>query len=173
MNSARAWRAGLLAFSSLLLAACGKEDEARDAKANDIIETKDGRADAIWLRASDHVDPAQWMASREAGHEVDMSDDAVGKLRDALIAARPHFLESQRMLANRTAQIGKMLADEGKAEDYASIMSALTNVAKAAVQRQAYGELCHHYFNLRHMNMSREAALGVLGRRYETQKQFR
>jgi hypothetical protein len=35
------------------------------------------------------------------------------------------------------------------------------------------GTLCHHYFNLRHNNMSRDDALRLLSQRYETQRQFR
>lgn len=157
---------------SLLLAACGKE-EAPAPEDNDVIEVEDGKSGAIWLRASDHVDPAQWLASREAGRELDAADAAVEKIREAMLVARQHFIESHRMLANRTAQIGKMLKDEGKPEDYAGLLTALTDVARAAGQRQTYGELCHHYFNLRHKDVSRDEALHMLSQRYETQKQFR
>ena len=62
-----------------------------------------------------------------------------------------------------------MLAKEGKGEDYAGILYALTDVAKAAGQRQTYGELCHHYFNLRHDDVSRDDALQLLSQRYEMQ----
>lgn len=164
---------GVLAVLSLLLVACGEAERVREAQTDDVIEPEDGRTDAIWLRANDHVDPAQWLASREAGRELGATEPAVGRIREAFVLARQHFIESHRMLANRTAQIGKMLADEGKAEDYASILNALTDVATAAGQRQTYGELCHHYYNLRQKSVSREDALRLLSQRYETQKQFR
>jgi hypothetical protein len=142
-------------------------------ESDDVVEAEDGKTDAIWLRANDHVDPAQWLASREAGRELSANDAAVDKMREAILAARLHFIESHRMLANRTVQIGKMLAEEGKGEGYAGLLYALTEVAKAAGQRQTYGELCHHYFNLRHKGVSRDDALRLLSQRYETQKQFR
>lgn len=176
MASTRIVKAGLPAALSLLLVACGEEERARESREmriDDVIEAAGGRTNAIWLRANDHVDPAQWLASREAGRELGATEPAVAKLREAIVLARQHFIESHRMLANRTAQIGKMLADEGEAEDYAGILNALTHVAQAAGQRQTYGELCHHYYNLRHANVSRDHALRLLSQRYETQKQFR
>jgi hypothetical protein len=142
MASLRPLQASLLVVSSLFLAACGEEKRVREADVEDVIEAEDGKTDAIWLRANDHIDPAQWLASREAGRELAATDAAVDKMRAAILAARRHFIESHRMLANRTAQIGRMLADEGKVEDYGSILYALTDVAKAAGQRQTYGELC-------------------------------
>ncbi|HEY8139340.1 MAG TPA: hypothetical protein VIF61_15970 [Methylocystis sp.] len=155
----------------LLCVACGKEERASEA--NDVIETQDEKSSEIWLRANEHVDPAFWLASREAGRELAESDPAVDTIREAMVAARAHFLESHRMLANRTAQIGKMLAEDGRAEDYAGILHELADVAKAAGQTQTYGELCQHYYNLRHKGATREEALSVLAERYKTQKQFR
>lgn len=171
MSTTRVLR--VLLLMSLLLAACGGEEHAQVKDTEDVVETVDGRTDAIWLRVNDHVDPAQWLASREAGRELGATEPAVGRIREAFVAARQHFIESHRMLANRTAQIGRMLAEEGRAEDYAGILYAFTDVAEAAGQRQTYGELCHHYYNLRHKNVSREDALRLLSQRYETQRQFR
>lgn len=168
-------KTGLALLACLLCVACGEEERASDP--NDVIEAQDGKADATWLLATDHVDPALWLASREVGRELSASDPAVARMREALLAARPHFLESDRMLANRTAQTGKMLAEDGRAEDYAGLLKAFANVAAAAGQKQTYGELCQHYYNLRHKGAARDDALRLLlgryGGRYETQKQFR
>ncbi|PPD45757.1 MAG: hypothetical protein CTY15_02520 [Methylocystis sp.] len=164
-------KAGAALIACLLFAACGKEERA--AEANDVIETQDEKSSAIWLRANEHIDPALWLASREAGRELSASDPAVETMREAIVTARAHFLESHRMLANRTAQIGKMLAEDGRAEDYAGILHELADVAKAAGQTQTYGELCQHYYNLRHKGATREEALAVLAERYKAQKQFR
>jgi hypothetical protein len=155
----------------LICAACGKEEGASEV--NDVIETQAEKSSEIWLRANEQVDPALWLASREAGRELAATDAAVDKMREAIVAARAHFLESHRMLANRTAQIGKMLAEDGAAEDYAGILRELADVAKAAGQTQIYGELCQHYYNLRHKGGTREEAFAVLAERYKAQKQFR
>jgi hypothetical protein len=164
-------KASFAFVACLLCAACGKEERASDA--DDVIETQEEKSNAIWLRANEHVDPALWLASREAGRELAATDPAVARMREAIVAARAHFLESHRMLANRTAQIGKMLAEDGRAEDYAGILHRLAEVAKAAGQRQTYGELCQHYYNLRHKGATPEEALRMLAERYRTQKQFR
>lgn len=164
-------KTGLALLACLLCVACGEEDRAGGS--DDVIEAQDGKTDAAWLRAVDHVDPALWLASREVGRELPANDLAVGRMREALLAARPHFLESDRMLANRTAQIGKMLMEDGSAEDYAGLLKAFANVAAAAGQKQTYGELCQHYYNLRHKGAARDDALRLLSARYETQKQFR
>ena len=162
---------GAALVACLLFAACGKEERANEA--NDVIDAQQEKGGEIWLRANEHVDPALWLASREAGRELAPTHPAVEKMREAIVTARAHFLESHRMLANRTAQIGKMLAEDGRAEDYAGILLELAEVAKAAGQTQTYGELCKHYFNLRHKGATREEALSVLAERYRTQKQFR
>ena len=171
MRLLRVSKAGVALAACFLCVACGKEERANEV--NDVIETKDEKSSAIWLRANEHVDPALWLASREAGRELAATDPAVETMREAIVAARAHFLESHRMLANRTAQIGKMLAEDGRAEDYAGILYELAEVAKAAGQTQTYGELCQHYYNLRHKGATREEALAVLAERYKAQKQFR
>lgn len=175
MRLPRVSKTGTALAACLLCAACGKEEGAQERarEANDVIESQEEKSSEIWLRANEHVDPALWLASREAGRELGTNDPAVEKIREAIITARAHFLESHRMLVNRTAQIGKMLAEDGRAEDYAGILYQLAEVAKAAGQTQPYGELCQHYFNLRHKGSTREEALNVLAERYRTQKQFR
>lgn len=171
MRLFRASGSGLALAALLLCAACGEEERASDSV--DLIEAQDGDVNAVWLRATDHIDPALWLARREAGRDLVATEPAVGRMRAALLAARAHFLESDRMLANRTAQIGRMLAEDGRPEDYVALLDALANVAAAAGQKQTYGELCQHYFNLRHKGATREEALRTLSERYKTQKQFR
>ncbi len=171
MSLSGASRAGFALAARLLCAACDKEERASDA--NDVVEAQDGTTGAVWLRATDHVDPALWPANREAGRERAAKDVAVEHMREALLAAPSHFLESDRRLANRTAQIERRLAEDGRAEDYAGLLEALANVAAAAGRKQTYGELCQHYYNLRHKDATREETLRLLSDRCRTQKQFR
>ncbi|MBM3551252.1 MAG: hypothetical protein FJX45_05675 [Alphaproteobacteria bacterium] len=155
-----------------LFAACG--EERHSVQQDDMIEPDDGKGVDIWLRATDHTEPALWLARREAGGAaVSERDPAVERIRAALLSARAHFLETDRMLANRTAQLGIMLAADGHAENFAQLIGSLVDVAAAAGQRQTYGELCQHYYNLRHSGVERDAALQMLALRYRTQRQFR
>jgi hypothetical protein len=166
----RLGKAIILAGVCALFASCG--EERRSAEQDDVIEP-DRRTSDVWLRANDHTEPALWLARREAGSVVGEREPAVERLRAALRSARAHFLESDRMLANRTAQIGEMLAADGHAEDFAQLINALVEVAASAGQKQTYGELCQHYYNLRHSGVERDEALRMLAERYKSQRQFR
>jgi hypothetical protein len=164
-------RAIILAGACALFASCGEEK--RSAEQDDVIEPESHKAADIWLRATDRTEPALWLARREAGAEVAEGARVVEQIRAALLLAQAHFLETDRMLANRTAQIGEMLAADGHAEDFARLIKSLVEVAATAGQKQTYGELCQHYYNLRHSGVEREPALQMLASRYRTQKQFR
>lgn len=154
-----------------LLAACGEEK--RSAEQDDVIEPDSGKSAKNWLSAADHTEPALWLARREAGAAVSEGSPAVERIRAALLSARAHVLETDRMLANRTAQLGQMLAADGHAEDFSQLIVSLVDVAATAGQKQTYGELCQHYYNLRHSGIERDAALQMLASRYGAQKQFR
>lgn len=164
-------KAIVLAGACALFAACG--EERRSAEQDDVIEPESHKGADKWLRATDRTEPALWLARREAGAEVVEGERVVEQIRAALLLARAHFLETDRMLANRTAQIGEMLAADGHAEDFARLIESLVEVAARAGQKQTYGELCQHYYNLRHSGVEREHALQMLASRYRTQKQFR
>lgn len=161
----------LLFASGLLLAGCGEEEHSDDP--GEAIAPQVDAAAGAWLRATDRIDPAVWLAGRERGRPLAETDPAVEEMRRALRAARNHFLESERMLANRTAQLGRMLADDGRPEGYVALLGALSNVAAAAGTKQAYGEICQHYFNLRHSGVERDVVLGTLSARYRSQREFR
>ena len=161
----------ILAGVCALFASCS--EERRAAEQDDLIETEALKGADVWLRATDRTEPALWLAQREAGGAVGVREPAVERIRAALLSARAHFLESDRMLANRTAQVGQMLAAVGHAEDFAQLINSLVEVAAIAGQKQTYGEVCQHYYNLRHSGVEREAALRMLAARYRTQKQFR
>ena len=161
----------ILAGVCALFASCG--EERRAAEQDDLIECEVRNGADIWSRATDRTEPALWLAQREAGGAVGVREPAVERIRAALLSARAHFLESDRMLANRTAQVGQMLAADGHAEDFAQLVSTLVAIAAIAGQKQTYGEVCQHYYNLRHSGVERDEALRMLAARYQTQKQFR
>ncbi len=154
-----------------LLAACGEEK--RSAEQDDMIEPDSGKGANNWLHAADHTEPALWLARREAGAAVSERAPAVERIRATLRSARAHVLETDRMLANRTAQLGQMLAADGHAEDFAQLIGSLLEIAATAGEKQSYGALCQHYYNLRHAGIERDAALAALASRYSAQKQFR
>ncbi len=168
MNAAKKRRARLaVATLSLLLSACedAKVPQEREQHA---VAVK--RRDELpkWLSLIDRSDPAVWLAARESG-QPSPQGAAVERIRRALDDAGTRFLESPRMLANRLAQVGDMLAGAGMREDYAELIESLSQVASAAPAKQTFGEMCQHYFNLRSQGESRAAALAALTERYGAQ----
>ena len=71
-----------------LFASCG--EERRSAEQDDMIESDSGREANIWLRATDHTEPALWLARRESGGAASEREPAVERIRAAMQSARAH-----------------------------------------------------------------------------------
>jgi hypothetical protein len=164
MAKERAALAAAAALPLLVLAAC--EDQTPPRHAPQAVEDKRGELPK-WLTLKDDVDPAVWLATRESGPQA--GEPAVARLGKALGEAGMFFLESPRMLANRSAQLGEMLSAAGMSEDYARLIVDLSRVAASSARKQTFGELCQHYFNLRRQGQGREAAFVALTERYALQ----
>ena len=119
-----------------------------------------------WIRRNDDLDPAQWLARREALRPLPADDPAVLRIRKAFEAAAPKFLESDRMVANRTAQLQEMLAKDGEPESAVALIEELSTVVNPTRPKETYGELCQYYYILRHTGSDRETALAQLQERY-------
>ncbi|WP_236960738.1 hypothetical protein [Methylobacterium durans] len=161
---------GLLGLAALLVG-CGKEEEAeREPEA--VVATQDegsGLPETAWLAPTDRTEPALWLARRVSVEAGKPDEAALTGLRRALGEAKPHFLEDQRMIANRTAQLETMLAEIGQPEDPATLIAGLTRVAAAGGRRQLYGEMCQHYVTVRRAGLGRDEALARLVERYGAQ----
>jgi hypothetical protein len=160
-------RGHALALLALALAGCG---EAATEREPGTVAARDDRAapPADWLGPTDATEPALWLARREAGGGP-AAPDALARLRAALAAARPRFVEDARMIANRTAQLEAMLSEIGAAEAPAALIEALSGIAAASGRRQLYGELCQHYVTVRRQGLDRDATLARLRERYAAQ----
>ena len=84
----------------------------------------------------------------------------------ALALARPHFVEDERMIANRTAQVARMVTG---VPDPETLVSGLTAVAAPTGRRQLYGALCQQYVNLRTAGAEHRTALDRLRESYGAQ----
>ena len=93
-------------------------------------------------------------------------DPAVFRIKKAFEAAAPKFLESDRMVANRTAQLAEMLAKDGRSESAAALIEELSTVVDPARPKETYGELCQYYYILRRTGADRDTALAQLRTRY-------
>ncbi|GEP07075.1 hypothetical protein [Methylobacterium oxalidis] len=163
----------LLGLAALLVG-CGNGEEAeREPEA--VVATQDkgsGLTETVWLAPTDRTEPALWLVQRASdGTKPDAG--AIANLRRALGEAKPHFVEDQRMIANRTAQLEAMLAEIGEREDPAALIAGLTGVAAAGGRRQLYGEMCQHYVTVRRAGLGRDATLARLVERYGAQDRSR
>ncbi|MFK8252995.1 hypothetical protein [Ancylobacter terrae] len=154
----------LAGLAALALAGCPSESQppSRGGTASErVAPPGDGIARKVWLDPADAVDPEVWLASREAGHDV--AADSAGAIRwKALLAdADSRFGESDRMIANRAAQLEGMLAEIGARESAHDIVVRFLPLA-APGSRRGFSDLCQHYFNLRRQGATPEAALATL-----------
>ncbi|KAB1074457.1 hypothetical protein [Methylobacterium planeticum] len=155
---------------ALGLGACdGGPTNARDEEQS-VVATKSDMDVATWLAPTDAIDTARWLASREADHLVGADDPTAARLHRVLARAKPYFIEDPRMIANRTAQLGQMLAETGQRESYGDLIESLTAIAAAGRGKQLYGEMCQHYLNTRNAGSDRAAARARLIERYGAQR---
>jgi len=158
--------ARLLALACLAaLPACEDRKPRQEPGFTDRVVEKSNPSQS-WIRRNDDLDPAQWLASKEAGHPLPPEDPAVLRIRKAFEAAAPKFLESDRMVANRTAQLLEMLAKDGKPESAAALIEALSSLVNPDRPKETYGELCQYYYILRHSGADGDTAAAQLRARY-------
>ncbi len=156
----------LLAIACLaMLTACDDRKRDREIGSSDVVDAN-FKAPQSWFRRNDDIDSAIWLASKGARGPLSADDPNVGRIRQAFLAAATRFLESDRMVANRTAQLAEMLADDGKPEQPVALIEGLASVVDPKRGKETYGELCQFYFTLRHGGADRDAALSQLSARY-------
>ncbi|HUI19545.1 MAG TPA: hypothetical protein VLZ74_00670 [Methylocella sp.] len=124
-------------------------------------------ANLNWLRTEDRIDPALWLASKEASAPSFPSPEAVARIRNALAEANDRFLETPRMIANRTAQLSNMLALDGQKESHADLIESLAKIAEGSKGKLEYSDLCQQYYNLRHKGVDKAAARATLTSKYQ------
>ena len=157
-------RRGLAVLAVVTLSACDRGGEAETADQTVVARTSETELPP-WLAPTDGTEPARWLAGREAGHPLPAEAGPVRAMRAALTGAAPGFVEDPRMIANRTVQLGQMLAEVGKGEAYGTLIEGLGQVAaRHGRHKSLYGEMCQHYFNTRSRGLGHEAALAVLDR---------
>ena len=119
-----------------------------------------------WLEVSSPLSPAQWLVSKRDDRLKPANDADVRIVAERLSVANARYRESERMIANRAAQLSDMLAPLGIIESPISILDDLTSIAGEVGQTEGFGAISQHYFNLRVAQVERGEALAVLKARY-------
>ncbi|WP_428030209.1 hypothetical protein [Ancylobacter sp.] len=154
---ARVLLGAVLAFA---LAGCPgeREPERRERVATPAGDSVAGKT---WLQPTDDTAPELWLASREAGGDVTVTDPATKNWRGILDEVDGRFGESDRMIANRAVQLETMLSEIGIRESAREIIADFSGLA-AKGSRAGFSDLCQHYYNLRVQGRDRAAALAAL-----------
>ncbi|XSG82999.1 MAG: hypothetical protein ACPW61_04260 [Methyloligella sp. ZOD6] len=155
-------RLAVLIALAMALAACG-EDVSAPETAEEIPtdSTRSKRlAQTEWLTVHDVISPAQWLASREAGYDVEMENPRVKALHKTLQDAKRVFGTPYRMTANRAVQLEGMIDQEGwEHEDAADLIVTFTEVGDSETAGEGFGQVAQAYYQLRKTGLSREEAL--------------
>lgn len=115
-----------------------------------------------WLKQIDPVSADQWLASREVGHDLDLYDPAVIKMREKLDIASKRFRDHPRMIANRAVQLEGMLQEKQIAERAPEIIDTLCEVQLSGRSVESFSSLTQQYYNLRMEGLDRGQAILAL-----------
>lgn len=149
---------------SVLVSACGDETASDTPQAAPPVAEKQAPAQLDWLRMTDGIAPEQWLASREAGRELDLYDPAVLDMRHVLERASARFRDLPRMIANRAVQLEGMLGEKRIVERAPRIIVSLSQVPGQTRYVESFAALTQQYYNLRMEGLSRGEALEALKR---------
>lgn len=149
---------------SVVVSACGDETVSEPPHAAPPVAEKQAQAQLDWLRMTDGIAPEQWLASREAGRELDLYDPAVLDMRHVLERATARFRDLPRMIANRAVQLEGMLGEKRIVERAPRIIVSLSQVPGETRYVESFGALTQQYYNLRMEGLSRGEALEALKR---------
>lgn len=152
----------LLLLAGSMLAGCDDAAESGDYTAvNNDAASNDTEQGNDWLEAETSAVPEQWLVSRIAGAHVAAEDPRVHRIATRFDALTPVFAESRRMLANRSLQLHRMLAEAGIDESMDATLAVFAP-AKRGNTIGNFSQYAGHYATLRRQGMSRAAARRTL-----------
>jgi hypothetical protein len=159
----RTLRFTLIAAPALTFAACGDE-VAHDTESPPAPVTAQSESlnTLAWLKQTHPIAPEHWLASREAGHNIDLYDPSVVDMRRVLETAAMRFRDHPRMIANRAVQLEAMLKEKGIEESAPRIITNLSQVPGRTRYVESFASLTQQYFNLRMEGRSRGQAIDLL-----------
>ena len=149
----------------LALSSCGEETP-RDASPPPPGAEAVAPHATKWLDLNSPLTPAQWLASRGEARARDASDAKVLAVGANLATAHRLYRESERMIANRAAQLSEMLKASGVEEEADDVLADLAAVSGEIGQTEGFGAVAQMYHNLRSSGVGRAEALATLKARY-------
>lgn len=151
---------------TLRLAACSDESPP-EPQAPAAAET--GRPavhQLTWVRVTDGIAPEQWLASREAGRDLEPDEPAVRDMTRILEIAAKRFRDQPRMIANRAVQLEGMLSEKRISERAPRLIVTISQVPGAQRSVESFAALTQQYYNLRLEGLAQGPAIDALKRQY-------
>jgi hypothetical protein len=165
--AARCARALVIVAIALALVACS-DDPPTESQAPARAETpKPAAHRQPWLKVTDGMPPEQWLASREAGRDLDQYEPAVADMRRVLEVAAARFRDQPRMIANRAVQLEGMLGEKDIAERAPRLIVTLSQVPGPHRSIESFSALTQQYYNLRVEGLGQGPAIDTLKQRFE------
>ncbi|ORE95187.1 hypothetical protein [Aurantimonas sp. 22II-16-19i] len=150
----------LLAFAFALAVGLAGCDDAPVAPREEAEQARESPA-ARWHGLTDPTPIPLFLARIVTGrHDLRAGDPAVAPFADALAKASRHYIETERMIANRLIQAGDRLAERGTAIEPLQLLDDLA--LRSGDDRRSFGTEIHHYLNLRVEGLGHTAALARL-----------
>lgn len=146
---------------TLAMAACG-DPAPPETQPPAPQATKPAIRDMTWIRVTDGIAPEVWLASREAGSDLEPSDPAVGNVARILEVAALRFRDHTRMIANRAVQLEGMLAEKDISERAPRLIVILSQVPGSQRSVESFASLTQQYYNLRLAGLGQGPAIDAL-----------
>lgn len=114
-----------------------------------------------WIERQDRISPARWLASKLAGELLAQDDPRVMRMDEMITAVASHFVEGERMIANRTWQLFNMLKEKGVRDDVRDFLAGMERLgSRGAVGN--FSQYVAYYANVRGDVESMDAAFARL-----------
>jgi len=159
----RTLHAACAALLAMTLGACSDErSETAQAPPPPARSAHPAAHSLAWLRQTDAVSPDHWLASREAGRDLDPYDPKVAEIHRTLETAAQRFRDYPRMIANRAVQLEAMLKKKAIDEHAPSTIATLCEVPGDRQNIESFASLAQQYYNLRLQGLDRSQSIAAL-----------
>jgi len=149
--------------SGLIVTACSDEPVIEASTPAQPASAPAPRLHALaWLKRTDPIDADVWLASRDAGHDLEPLDPAVTQMRRRLEVAAHRFRDHPRMIANRAVQLETMLKEKGIDELAPGLIDTLCEVPGDRRYVESFSSLTQQYYNLRLEGLDKAQAVEAL-----------
>lgn len=156
----------LALLSATVQTGCGDDAPKPETDTQSISPSETFKRDVEWLELKQDIAPDAWLIARAAAGGQKISEQEREVLQNSLAIATRRLGESKRMIANRAAQLERMLEQEGQKDSAIALIIDLTAAIGETGQTEGFGAVTQHYFTMRKSGLSRELALKEMKLRY-------